>query len=405
MVRKLEWLSFVGGVAISALASLMAASPLRAQERQVVVRGGASSSFELDVARLAQELGQKRRMADDLIRAMHGVQMRLQTQTLVQVQREKLETTLRHAVTQLSSLDADGRRIQKRLRELCSSDEKPDGWVGVVFSASVTPTRDDVGNVVLRFLDYPSVESVEPGSPAERGGIEGGDLILSMAGEDLRNREIIFSSLLKPGNKIPFRVRRGMETKLLTVTVQPRPDDFTTPCPWVDESIAAAFAPLEMSITITSNDGSGVPSTPTSRARIGAQRGTARSAPSPVVSGLLTTPPTPPVAALAPMPPLPPMGFAINSSTVVFAGAQLMLMTGELAEALGADRGLLVVSAGRGSPAEQSGLRAGDVLVSVDGRALTSPLVFLHAIEQSEKHEVKLHLVRKKKQVSIALRW
>jgi len=131
---------------------------------------------------------------------------------------------------------------------------------------------------------------------------------------------------------------------------------------------------LQMSITITSNDGP-------------------------------ATLPTPPVTALAPMPPLPPMGFATSLSTVTFGGAQLILMTGELAEALGADRGLLVVSAGRGSPAEQSGLRTGDVLINVDGRALTSPLVFLQAIEQSENREVRLQMVRKKKQVATTLRW
>ena len=374
MVRKLDWHSFDSVLPFFATVVLLTAvSPLRAQERQVGVRGGASS-FELEVVRLAQELGQKRRMAEGLIRAVESVQMTLHTQQLVQVQRSRLETSLRQAVAQLSSLDSDGRRIQKRLRELCASDRKPDGWVGVVFSASATLTRDDDGNVVLRFLDYPSVESVEPGSPAERGGIQGGDLILSMAGEDLRNREVIFSSLLRPGNRIPFKVRRGVETKMLMVTVQPRPDDFTTPCPWVDESIAAAFAPLQMSITITSNDGP-------------------------------ATPPTPPVTALAPMPPLPPMGFATSLSTVTFAGAQLILMTGDLAEALGADRGLLVVTAGRGSPAEQSGLRTGDVLIKVDGRSLTSPLVFLQAIEQSEKREVRLQLLRKKKQVATTLRW
>ena len=373
MVRKTVLLYLVSRTSLAAVVLLTAVSPLRAQERQVGVRGGASS-FELEVVRLAQELGQKRRMAEGLIRAVESVQMTLHTQQLVQVQRSRLETSLRQAVAQLSSLDSDGRRIQKRLRELCASDRKPDGWVGVVFSASATLTRDDDGNVVLRFLDYPSVESVEPGSPAERGGIQGGDLILSMAGEDLRNREVIFSSLLRPGNRIPFKVRRGVETKMLMVTVQPRPDDFTTPCPWVDESIAAAFAPLQMSITITSNDGP-------------------------------ATPPTPPVTALAPMPPLPPMGFATSLSTVVFAGAQLILMTGDLAEALGADRGLLVVTAGRGSPAEQSGLRTGDVLIKVDGRSLTSPLVFLQAIEQSEKREVRLQLLRKKKQVATTLRW
>ncbi len=108
---------------------------------------------------------------------------------------------------------------------------------------------------------------------------------------------------------------------------------------------------------------------------------------------------------MAPVPPLAPVGVVGNSATLVFGGAQFISVSPELAEALGVERGLLVVGMGPGSPAEQSGLRTGDVLVSVDGRALVSPLVLMQAVEQSTSRALKLQLVRKRKGVTTTLRW
>ncbi len=119
------------------------------------------------------------------------------------------------------------------------------------------------------------------------------------------------------------------------------------------------------------------------------------------------SPPAPPgaVSATAPVPPLPPVAPQGSASTVVFGGAQFVAVGRELAEALGVERGLLVVGAGRGSPAEQSGLRPGDVVIAVEGRSIASPLVFLQAVEQSEGRELRLRLMRRGKPAAITLRW
>ena len=112
-----------------------------------------------------------------------------------------------------------------------------------------------------------------------------------------------------------------------------------------------------------------------------------------------------PSAQPPPMPPLPPVAGVSSASTVVFAGAQCVSVGAELAEALGVERGLLVVNAVRGSPAEQSGLRAGDVLLTVDGEPLASPLVFLQAVEESRDRELRLQLLRRRKPVTVTLKW
>ena len=130
-----------------------------------------------------------------------------------------------------------------------------------------------------------------------------------------------------------------------------------------------------------------------------------RVAPAPPTPGTPPTPVVAPTSPTAPLPPLPPMGNGVGASQVVFGGAQFVTVGPELAEALGVERGMLVVTSGRGSPADQSGLRAGDVLLSVDGQALSSPLVFLQAVEESTRHEVRLQLLRRRKPMTLTLKW
>lgn len=367
------------------------------QQRRVVVRE--ASAFEQEVDRLVQELLLKKRTSLGLLGNLQELQLALRTDAVPEPSRAQAENTVRQLRARLTALESDGARIQRRLNDICAADRKPEGWVGIYYSASASALREDDGRVVMRFVDYPGIESVEPGSPADKAGVRAGDRIMSMAGRDLRNAEIDFTPLLRPGTRIPFKVRRGMESKLLTVTVEPRPDGFSTPCPWIDERIAAAMSPMQMMVTVTTEDGVVAPNAGGQRVvvhRVGPSPATPPSATSPVVA------PAPPTA---PLPPLPPMGNGVSASTIVFGGAQFVAVGPELAEALGVERGMLVVSAGRGSPADQSGLRAGDVILSADGQTVSSPLVFLQAVEESSRHEVRLQILRRRKPLTLTLKW
>ncbi len=378
---------------------LLAAAPAvsHGQQRRVVVRQ--ESPFEQEVDRLVQELLQKKRTSLALLGNLQELQLALRTDAVPEQARGQAEASARQLRARLTALESDGARIQRRLNDICAADRKPEGWVGIYYSASASALREDDGRVVMRFVDYPGIESVEPGSPADKAGVRAGDRIMSMAGRDLRNAEIDFTPLLRPGTRIPFKVRRGMESKLLTVTVEPRPDGFSTPCPWIDERIAAAMSPMQMTVTVTTEDGVVAPNAGGQRIvlhRAGPTPASPPTAPSPVVAA---APPSPP------LPPLPPMGNGMSASTIVFGGAQFVAVGPELAEALGVERGMLVVSAGRGSPADQSGLRAGDVLLSADGQTVSSPLVFLQAVEESSRREVRLQILRRRKPLTLTLKW
>lgn len=55
-------------------------------------------------------------------------------------------------------------------------------------------------------------------------------------------------------------------------------------------------------------------------------------------------------------------------------GAELEDLGGQLAKHFGVERGVLVRQVGEGSPADESGLRAGDVIVAVDGKAMRTAI-------------------------------
>ena len=66
---------------------------------------------------------------------------------------------------------------------------------------------------------------------------------------------------------------------------------------------------------------------------------------------------------------------------------------------------VLVLDVARGSPAYMSGLKGGDIIVSVGRGPVTSPLSVQRAIETAGAQELTLRVIRKKKPQSLTLRW
>lgn len=68
------------------------------------------------------------------------------------------------------------------------------------------------------------IEDVVPDGGAERAGLEGGDRILAINGEEVRDLEDYMSVLetLKPGQTVPIKYRRGEEEKTTKVTLGTR---------------------------------------------------------------------------------------------------------------------------------------------------------------------------------------
>lgn len=272
------------------------------------------------------------------------------------------------------------RQFGDQLR-VAAARQQPAGWLGVTFSGQYTLEQHAQGKEIMRWSDYPLIVSVEPNSPAKRAGIVAGDRLLVLNGHDVVEGTEPFTKLLRPGVRLPLRVKRGSSTKDLTVVVGRRPEsDWSY---WRSDATppAVAIAPLAPT-----------PKTPR---------------PSSTKVSV-----APPVVSMAPLAPLPSIsidssGFRIelwNFDMGTVAGAQVRRV-GDLKGYFGVQDGLLVLDVVPGTPAARAGLRGGDVILRADRRAITTPLAFSHAIDRADGRKLSLDIVRMKRHRTVVLRW
>ncbi len=73
------------------------------------------------------------------------------------------------------------------------------GYMGITFSATMRADAGASGGEVFRFAENPTVETVEPGSPAERAGVAKGDEIILIDGQSVVGRDIVFTQTAAAG--------------------------------------------------------------------------------------------------------------------------------------------------------------------------------------------------------------
>jgi S1-C subfamily serine protease len=114
-----------------------------------------------------------------------------------------------------------------------------------------------------------------------------------------------------------------------------------------------------------------------------------------------------PDGALPPMPPMPAVPFnggnpfptiPANSPMVGFEGEAL---NSQLAEFFGVKEGVLVRSVNPKTPAERAGLKAGDVVVKVNGTPVTTPREITGLVLSSRRKAISFTIVRNKKEISL----
>ena len=273
----------------------------------------------------------------------------------------------------------------------------PNGYLGVNLTSEVE-VRDRIV-VVQRSV----ITSVEPGSPAQRAGIQSGDRLLSIGGRDAREQMPQLAGLLEPGRRIVVQVNRYGVDREFPLIVAPRPQRFDQGCPQFERAIQ----PLRMGGMARvwvqdSADGRG-------NRVMYMMEPAARTPP---------TPPVPPVPATAPAAPsalvFAPSVFVFGSTSgggsqvAYFAGAQFRELDDDWREVLGlrsGTQGVLVNEVARGSAAAQSGLKVGDVITQVGGTAATSPFVVSRLLGLTEDQQATLQILRKRQQERVTLRW
>lgn len=364
--------------------SVLATTPAHAALQETMTIRTTRVSLDSTFERLVKELNANRSRERDLVRQLNV--LRDSSGRLLHVD----TSSTRRLFVQLKDVSRGIFRAQAQLMSLCDRGTPASGYIGVTFESQSMLMRNEDGGTertAMQFVAYPRIVDVAPGSPAERAGIVRGDSIMELGTTDVLKGGVRFDMLLKPGTKLPVVVRRNGESKALTLVVAKRPNDTPDACAAVDRTFAEAIQPA----IIMFDEGSMM----APRAPRPARAPGAVAAPGAVV--LRTTLPGEPDEPGA-------FTFVYKTTGDFYAGAELRRLTPNIAKLTGVEDGVFVVSVARGSPAEQSGLRDGDVIVRANEIPVVRPDQVMRALRDADEGGVKLVVMREKQKQVLTIK-
>jgi serine protease Do len=213
-----------------------------------------------------------------------------------------------------------------------------------------------------------SIESVDPGGPADKAGVKAGDIVTDFDGERVRS------------------------VRQFTRLVQETTPDHAVP-------VVLSRAGQRVTVNITPERSSGV--------SIQGDDFNMRLLDTPMAR--LATPPTPPPAPAAPRAPRIPTIIGPGTPLELFSvrnpgrlGITIESLDTQLAEYFGVKDGVLVKSVAADSVAARAGLKAGDVITSVNGRKVYDASDVTRALDRTETNgDVTIEVTRDKKTLTL----
>jgi S1-C subfamily serine protease len=205
------------------------------------------------------------------------------------------------------------------------------------------------------------VEDVTAESPAEKAGIRKGDVIVEFDGERVRS------------------------ARQLTRLVQETPAGRAV-------QVALLRDAQRTTVTVTPDEGRGF-----SFERFSELQDLARDLPSRIA-------PRPPAPPAAPVPPSPPVAGRFDDmlGRASFVGVTVGTRAPPLAEYFGTKQGVLVSSVADNSAAAKAGIRAGDVITSVNGSTVDAPADVRRAVQAlRDGDEFTVVVTRDRKSVTL----
>jgi membrane-associated protease RseP (regulator of RpoE activity) len=236
------------------------------------------------------------------------------------------------------------------------------------------------------------VDAVAPESPAAKAGLQVGDSITVINGELVSGRDLVLAPLLKPGLSLPMKYRRGGKEREISVAITKRPGMFGDPCG--DIAVRVMRGPGGTSTVEFFPDSLMVSGGPRPGARV-------VRIPRPP-----STPRAPDGVTVEWSGPTAPSGnfFSFERMPAVIAGAELRKLSTDLADVLGVEKGIFVVSVAPRSPAEEGGVRGGDVIVKAGDTEVTTTRELSMAVGKAD-HRITLEIIRKRKPITLSLTW
>jgi serine protease Do len=218
------------------------------------------------------------------------------------------------------------------------------GYLGV---GVIELTADRVRALGLKNDNGVEVKRVDDNSPAAKAGLKVNDVILEVNGKTVEDMEQFIGSIgdAPAGAKLNLTVWRSGAKRTITATLDARPE----------------------------NPFFGVPD-----------------------------------QNMPPMPPMPPSGlwdgntpFSSLTGSGALVGFEGEALSPQLAEYFAVKDGVLVRTVGPNTPAERAGLKAGDVVIKVNGTPVTSPREISGLVRAKGAKMFSFTVVRNKKEISL----
>lgn len=249
------------------------------------------------------------------------------------------------------------------------------------------------------------IDDVHPDSPAERAGLQPGDVIVRWDGRTDVEQALRTPPVLEPGDTVRLRVRRGNDRdRDVVVVAAERPSRVVdVRREGRDRTIRVVPDAVEREIRVYADS--------LARRTVEVHRR---------VQEMLRDSLAPRLRELArEMPEIRIRtrdGADGEQETVELfdlgrrsvAGAELTEMNPELASYFGTDQGALVLRVAPETPAARAGLQPGDVVLRADGAAVSSAVDLRRALVATpdrEPREIELEVLRKGKRQEMRLRW
>jgi C-terminal processing protease CtpA/Prc len=240
-------------IAITALAASALAAPALAHAQEEKEKCSSCEAEERDrlLRRYQQAIDRAQREITLLSRQLTSTSTELDSASVRQIN-ERMQRAVEQLTRAQASQEAQLARTTVRRPRTALAVAPPranawmtqamDGYIGVLWSASVDVERRKEGDALWTFHDYPQVEAVERESPAEQAGILVGDVITAFDGKDLRTGKIPLNAVLRPGSTVSVKLLREKRPRSVSVRVAPRPQSFVrTPAPEAPVVVEAPF--------------------------------------------------------------------------------------------------------------------------------------------------------------------
>ena len=383
-------------VVVVGLALVTSAAPVAAQRVQTIVRtrSAPGDSLEPKLRRLERTIDSLVRRFDEELSGERRLKLRQQIderfaefmamRMSARDGRSKDGNTFIWRMPEPASqarVGTDGGMLFPRLAQTAMAT----GWIGIIVSGAPSEIRVENNEMFMRYLSYPEIASVDPSSPAQRAGVAPGDTLMAYNGHDVWREEIPLTRMLRPKATVVVRVRREGRVKELPVVVAETPDRIKLRRSQEMRDVDAPWMALRPDVMFP-RVAPGTPMPPASRP-------------------FIPPPPGRPFGSTPVVAPAPPM-FGLAPSGV--AGAQVVTVSETMKRSLGLPAGVLVTTVPVGSPAGESGLEEGDVILRVGSQPVRTVLDMREMVARAAeegKASVMLELRRGKERRTLTLRW